>query len=190
MIPIYQTKYGLGRGNCFAACVASLLNMLIEDVPNIETLYECSLDSEHEFWVGVMDKWLTNKGYTWRPCPEAVSFHKTSPMTKDAISMVNKPYIAIGYMTPNSTEVHACLYMNGSILHNPNNRSQNKPLHRITMLQVIEDTLVPYKDRVNKEAVCALCKECTLQPSLFTDTPPPLCESAIDTYLSTAVINE
>ena len=32
MTTVYQTKYGEGDGNCFAACVASLLDRRIEDV--------------------------------------------------------------------------------------------------------------------------------------------------------------
>jgi hypothetical protein len=32
MTPIYQTKHSEGEGNCFAACVASLLDRKIEDV--------------------------------------------------------------------------------------------------------------------------------------------------------------
>lgn len=38
MTPVDQTQFGDGKGNCFPACVASILGRSIDDVPNfIET---------------------------------------------------------------------------------------------------------------------------------------------------------
>lgn len=34
MIPVDQTTYGHTDGNCFSACVASILEIPIEEVPN------------------------------------------------------------------------------------------------------------------------------------------------------------
>ena len=34
MIPVYQTDFGCGRGNCLQACIASILELPLEDVPH------------------------------------------------------------------------------------------------------------------------------------------------------------
>jgi len=47
---IYQTTFGELNGNCFAACIASLLELPIESVPNF-----CSLGVD---WLMATNKWL------------------------------------------------------------------------------------------------------------------------------------
>lgn len=210
MINTYQTKQGLGRGNCFAACVASILEMHIEDVPNIETLYECSKGEHGELWVEVLTVWLAEKGWQWRPCPEATGFHINPERPSGGLladgtrqsggliavtgssqyaveKMWGTPYIAIGQMNEDSKEEHACIYMNGDILWNPNPLMHNRPLKTIKMLQVLENTSIPYKDRVNKDEVCRLCTSCNVK-LIDTENPPPLCEDALNSYLSLAII--
>lgn len=71
MKPIYQTKFSLffsdGKrltyGNCLIACVASIMDLPIDEVPNVYTFY--GLDNKKEIkeslWFQVMDLWLKNK---------------------------------------------------------------------------------------------------------------------------------
>jgi hypothetical protein len=53
MRPIRQTETVLGRGNCLAACIASLLDLSIEDVPNFRTA--------EDQW-GALQAWLSDRG--------------------------------------------------------------------------------------------------------------------------------
>jgi len=54
MIPVMQTKFG-NDGNCLAACIASLLEMDIDDVP---------VYLDDDTWYEQYEKWLTSKGVT------------------------------------------------------------------------------------------------------------------------------
>lgn len=53
MIPVDQTDFGFERGNCFSACVASILEMPLDDVPFFMT----GDDWWHKFTV-----WCTQHG--------------------------------------------------------------------------------------------------------------------------------
>jgi len=55
MKPVYQTIYGRPNGNSFAACVASILEMNLEDVPNF-----CAGDNPR--WMNDLNKWLYQFG--------------------------------------------------------------------------------------------------------------------------------
>ncbi len=33
MKPVHQTKFGIGEGNCLQACIASLFDIALEDIP-------------------------------------------------------------------------------------------------------------------------------------------------------------
>jgi hypothetical protein len=71
MIPVDQTTFGIPGGNCFSACVASLLNLPIDDVPYF-------MGAEN--WLTAFTEWLrlysmypivfkvnTSPDDTWRP---------------------------------------------------------------------------------------------------------------------------
>ena len=58
MIPIDQTITG-SRGNCFSACLASLLEIPIESVP----LFLSEIGDRTRFdWANRLDQWLANFG--------------------------------------------------------------------------------------------------------------------------------
>lgn len=52
MKPVTQTTFGDGKGNCFTACVASILELPIDAVPNF-----CVDYGEGEWWIE-LEKWL------------------------------------------------------------------------------------------------------------------------------------
>lgn len=56
MKPVEQTEYGKGKGNCFSACVASILEIGIEDVPHF-------CEENKGTWFVDCAEWLTTKGY-------------------------------------------------------------------------------------------------------------------------------
>lgn len=53
MKPVFQTKFGDKSGNCFAACVASILELPLETVPNVCVLGDDWFDS-FIFWCGTI----------------------------------------------------------------------------------------------------------------------------------------
>lgn len=54
MIPVDQTTFGVSRGNCFSACVASLLELPIADVPFFM--------GDEQWWSSFND-WLRPRGF-------------------------------------------------------------------------------------------------------------------------------
>lgn len=72
MKPVRQTKFSLfyadGRrlnyGNCLVACIASFLEMPVDEVPNIYTFYGLDpkgQEPEDQLWSVVMNIWLRSK---------------------------------------------------------------------------------------------------------------------------------
>lgn len=59
MIPVDQTMFrpseGDGAGNCLAACIASVLELPLEDVPNFAALSQ-------EEWFTALQTWLRDRG--------------------------------------------------------------------------------------------------------------------------------
>lgn len=53
MIPVTQTTFGAPGGNCFSACVASLLELSIDEVPYF---------MGHDDWYGAFADWLKPRG--------------------------------------------------------------------------------------------------------------------------------
>lgn len=57
MIPIYQTILDSQNGNCYAACLASILECSLEEIPNFMT---CGPDEFNN----ILTKWLEAKNFT------------------------------------------------------------------------------------------------------------------------------
>lgn len=120
-----QTKFGSGRGNCIAACVSSLLDLPIEDVPNVETLF--FLDTEDNetppLWAVVLDAFLLGKGYSWREA------------TKEELDSEDMYFLVIGKGQDRVTN-HACIYKGRYLFFDPN--PFKKGLTELLSIQVIE----------------------------------------------------
>lgn len=102
---LYQTKYRTPEnptqvGNCFATCVANVLGLKIEDVPNIEVLFAI----DRNFWLKVFDKWIYSIGYDYIRIEE-------NEWDKDEL------YLANG-ITERGT-IHSVIYQNGKLLFDP-----------------------------------------------------------------------
>lgn len=59
MKPIYQTKFGSKEGNCFQACIASILEISIEDVPDIDPAGKA--ENDQLSWPRKLNQWLNDK---------------------------------------------------------------------------------------------------------------------------------
>ena len=58
MTPVTQTEFNAGTGNCFAACVASILGLSVAEVPNF-----CQVDQPGEqTWLERFADWLESRG--------------------------------------------------------------------------------------------------------------------------------
>jgi hypothetical protein len=129
MIPVTQTKFFLRnskgeviqRGNCYAACIASLLEISITEVPNVEVFFH--LDGL--FWSDVMDKFLESKGW------ELFNNHKFARMHPDdnrvtfimpkgdvdAMQLKDRYYLVSGKSARDVN--HIVIYKNGYLAHDP-----------------------------------------------------------------------
>lgn len=72
MKPVQQTKYSLfysdgtrmTYGNCLVACIASILDEPVDEIPNIYTFYgldEKKENPEDYLWFQIINKWLNVK---------------------------------------------------------------------------------------------------------------------------------
>lgn len=61
MKPVDQTTFGVPGGNCFSACVASLLEMPIDDVPYF--MGDCDEDGGGGDWFDRFTEWLRGHGF-------------------------------------------------------------------------------------------------------------------------------
>lgn len=105
MKPVYQTKFSLfysnGKrltyGNCLIACVASMVELPIDEVPNVYTFYGLGEKKEinQNMWFEVMNMWLSNK------FNKNLIYHEITETTKQeyvimrGLSMRSKPHTCI-----------------------------------------------------------------------------------------------
>jgi hypothetical protein len=71
MIPVYQDKFGKPEGNCFAACVASILELSLHDIRGWASAYTAfctriekgEAEEEDESWWLTFQEFLDPLGY-------------------------------------------------------------------------------------------------------------------------------
>lgn len=127
MIPVTQTKVVVKnskdemivRGNCYAACIASILEKTIDEVPNVETLFHI----EGSYWFIVMHAYLNSIG--WMICTDEKfkCFHTIftddnySELDSAQAELKDKYYLVSG-LSPRGVQ-HMCIYQNGKLVHDP-----------------------------------------------------------------------
>lgn len=97
MIPIVQTRTG-DIGNCFAACLASILEVPLQAVP------EFPYHSDDEFFAAAQ-RWLATKGLRYRQVPIKNGYRPRGYTTIEGIS-------------PRGGQ-HACVALNGRLVWDP-----------------------------------------------------------------------
>ncbi len=98
MIPKHQTR----PDNCFPACIASILEMEVDDIIQIQEHYDESN------WYEILQQWLNKMGYMYR-------------MLTESDNILDRYIIVIG-LSPRNTDsksTHAVVYFNGDIIHDP-----------------------------------------------------------------------
>lgn len=130
MVPVTQTKVNVKNskdetvvyGNCFAAVIASMLEVPITEVPNVEVFFHMS----HPHWSIIMDTWLKSKGWELWGDDRYRCFHPefaNRSMGNDeylgdaCIKLKNNLYLASGLSARGVH--HICIYKNGKLVWDP-----------------------------------------------------------------------
>ena len=103
-----QTRHGDGEGNCLLACVASMCDVEVEEVPDVTELMASGASTEcgAPLWWHHLAEWLQENGY------HAMMFSSEYPMPRDM------PVIVIGPQA--SGDSHAVIYRDGEPVWDPN----------------------------------------------------------------------
>jgi hypothetical protein len=134
MIPVTQTLFGKAEGNCLAACVASILELDLADVPTI-----CA-DQSDGSWLRKLADWLAEQGM----CAVHASFVDGDPgvvpapedlATMRAWMKLRRIGFAIvsGYTTRGLS--HSTVWFDGEIVHDPH--PSKDPLINVVDMVVI-----------------------------------------------------
>jgi len=126
MKKVYQTKFG-SEGNCFAACIASLVETDIEKLP--------FLSDYEDRW----DDYLEATNELLRTKFEVIILYGMWEGWEDYLNKNFKDsfYIVSGDSNKQGLE-HAVIYKNGKLNHNPNDRGTEiiKPKHAYVFLKL------------------------------------------------------
>jgi hypothetical protein len=100
MIKVEQTKLGYPDGNCFSACLASILELSLDEVP-------CFTGED---WLSQYNLWLADNNLALVNC-----------LYKDAEGNVLAPagYSILAADSPRGNWKHAVVCFNGNIVHDP-----------------------------------------------------------------------
>ncbi len=129
MIPVTQTKVQVKdsvgnivvRGNCYAACIASILEVPITEVPNMEVFYHL----DNGYGEEVMRTFLISKGWELRSDDRFECFHHEflyEMYGEDKYhylreKLADKYYLVSGKSSRGIQ--HICIYKNGKLVHDP-----------------------------------------------------------------------
>ena len=125
MIPITQTKFVIKnskgdmivRGNCVAACIASLMELQITDVPNVEVLFHIS----DTYYYEVLNMWLHSFNKEINTDNRFSCFHKEHNQYQGnqiyTQELKDKFYLVSGKSSRGFN--HLCIYKNGILVHDP-----------------------------------------------------------------------
>ena len=146
MIPITQTKLVTTHrfGNCFPAAIASLLELPLDEVPNVEIFFGLKGQDEH-YWMDVMNKFLESKNLTLRNANEYFNtFHSSIAVlfseeerkeNAKALNIWDEFYLAIGKSSRGV--MHNVIMKNGLMVHDPH--PSREGLIDIQYCEVIEE---------------------------------------------------
>ena len=128
MKPIDQTIFGLPLGNCLQACLASILELPLETVPNF--------NEEGEMWFPRCCEWAMRHGF--------------SVIDIDVKGLDEWPWGCHGYWIASGPAdrgiLHCCVYDGSELAHDPHpSRSGLHEIHHI-MLVVAPDPAGLYKE--------------------------------------------
>lgn len=92
------------RGNCFASCIACIMDIPLNQVPNVEELFFI----DGGYWWEVMLTWLTAKG--WELTGVNMDYI-------NSVSIPNGDYYLVTGKSPRGDFNHICIYQHGRLFH-------------------------------------------------------------------------
>jgi hypothetical protein len=108
MKAVFQTRYGKEHGNCFQACLASILEMKLDDVPDF-----CNIVKDPFYqWQIETNKWLRQFGLAMVTVDHNFNDDICNGFIEDCY------IIATG--NNHDGVRHCVVWRNGEIVHNPN----------------------------------------------------------------------
>jgi hypothetical protein len=120
--PVDQTLFGEGAGNCFAACVASILGMPLVSVPNF------CVEHGDDDWYGHFSKWLNDRGLAPLTMVNADEHATAAHLCWARQFAADVHWIASG---DTARGKHAVVYVGGRLAHDPNPNYGRAGLTRI-----------------------------------------------------------
>ena len=104
MIPVFQTRIGKISGNCFAACIASILEVPLTTVPDFGDDDERTFIRKLADWMSPLDLYYTQVS-------------SDDPILREMFRF-GEAYHTIEGVSPRGG-LHACVGRNGVIVHDP-----------------------------------------------------------------------
>ncbi len=105
MKPIMQTNITPEEGNCFSACIATVLEIDISEVPNVRNDFA---------WFQIMDKFVSKYGYG------LLHMLRIDYVREDAGEWRKKAYIIATGNSPRHEDLtHSVVYQNDEMVHDP-----------------------------------------------------------------------
>lgn len=120
MRKVDQTLFGEGVGNCFAACLASILECDLHSMPNFFADYDA------DTWYKELISWLGKRGLA--PLTQRFPGDPESFMAWVRVAAPNIPWIAGG---PTNRGLHSCVYVGDQLVHDPNPNFGRKGLDAV-----------------------------------------------------------
>jgi len=100
---VFQSKFGNGEGNCFAACIASLLEIDLDSVPDFYLLFQAN-------WFDKFNEWLHPLGFS----AIIISHHAIH----QEVGLPSDCYYLMGGMSPRGI-MHSVIGLDGKMVHDP-----------------------------------------------------------------------
>lgn len=86
MTPVYQDRFGARDGNCFAACIASLLDLPLSEVPN----FAAAGDADDWWWYAAIC-WLAERGWWVRTIASVSAVDDDEHVSEDTLYILGVP---------------------------------------------------------------------------------------------------
>jgi hypothetical protein len=150
MTPTNQTRFSaftskgerITYGNCLVACIASVLDVDIHEVPNLYTLYGITRPQPPDavdtpYWAEVLNMWMRDKHGKELEIMTAIAY--ASRVTKDP----NYPRTAIVKGMSHRDKPHCCIYHLSTLIWDPHpSREGLKEMKHVYVIKSLADAPV------------------------------------------------
>jgi hypothetical protein len=132
MIHVFQTKFGRDRGNCLQACIASVLEMDIDKIPDFQSSesgwFRALIDWCEEYDLGLLFLKNTSDSSLLINCYPILTF---------TVSGEEEEHAVVGKTTVIYNEKTKLMEWEASLYHNPNKDLDSHRLIELTGILII-----------------------------------------------------